>query len=499
MREGMPVTATKTSPSKVEKECSPGAVFSDGGILEQCWDRVHQKAYFYYLSVNPSFSAPEKVDSKWDSDRGLELFPFTDDLVTKGGILLPTMPSEYGTEKALHASVRSFIHKWVDIDDQDLDLLALYAMFTWLYDKAPALPFVSIRGGAESGKTRLGEAVHQICYRSIGTNGCGTLSALFRNLDRWRGTAFINEADMDRTGESAMIVKYLNGSYESNGRFQKTNPNTLETQCFRSFGPRILASRKGYEDDGLESRCLVFKMRPMRRTDIPFNFDDSFYVTALEIRNQLLMFRFRNYARFKVDSSIKFDRIGPRLNQILQPLATLAKMISPEVFEKLADLTESLEERLVLDRAESPDGLAIRAYFRIAARGELPTSTAISEEIADMGDAISPNKVGRIMSSLSVRRVTAKDGRSKCYYVEDDRRLELARKYVPRDEWEELGLSDGSDNSDRKTGMGSQSGGLLSGPDSLDRFDELGENLLPDDSDTPDDASPEDVAEILFG
>lgn len=449
MREGMQVTAAKSPTHGVGNECSPGKVFSDGGILEQCWDAVHQDACFYYQSANKLLVLPDKIDHMKDPDRGVELLPYTDELVTKGGVLLPTMPIEYSDEKTLYDSIRSFIYRWVDVDDKDLDLLALYAMFTWLYDKAPALPFISIRGGAESGKTRLGETIHQICYRSIGTNGCGTLSALFRNLDRWGGSAFINEAEIGHGGEDNMIVRYLNGSYESGGKFQKTNPNSLETQCFRSYGPRILASRKGYTDDGLESRCLVFKMRPLKRTDIPYNYDDSFYKTALELRNQLLMFRFRNYARFKVDSSIKFDGMGPRLNQILQPLASLAKMISPEVFAKLSDLTRSLEERLVLDRAESPDGMIVRACFAIEARRELPTATAISSEVARLGGNITSNQVGRRMSSLSIGKVCTRDGKSKYYSIEDDRRLELARKYVPKDEWAELGLSDSSDGSDR--------------------------------------------------
>lgn len=463
------------------EEPSPGFIGLGGELLEECWNPKTGKAYFYYQGINLAFPDPVRREISWIGDgRDVNLVPIVDDMVTKGAILLPQEPLTYGDELSLYRSIRSFIYRWVDIDDRNLDILALFTMLTWLYDKARSLPLISIRGGAESGKSRLGETLGQISYRCIKTSGCGSYSALFRSADRWQGTIYVNESDLTRSDEDAQIVKYLNCSYEAGSTFQKTDINTLKVQCFRSFGPRILTSRKSFNDDGLESRCLVIPMRPMKRDDIPFNLDQSFYDEALELRNKLLMFRFKNYGRYGVDASIRFPSIGPRLNQILQPLASLAKLISDEIYASIKELAAGFEDRLVADRAESPDGLIIRAYFRLESRGELPTSTAISEEVRAIGGSdIKPNAVGRRMTALSIPKIASSDGRNRFYRIEEGERPTLIRKYLPRDERLELGFPDASNGSSTSIGVDAPS-------DESDIFEASRRSGIPDTADRTD-------------
>lgn len=477
------------------RETCSGMVYLGGEVLEQCWDPIKRKAYFYFQGINPLFPQPELREESWDDVRDVVLVPITvDKLVEKVGVLLPKEPIEYGDEITLFRDIRRFIRTWVDVDEWSLDMLALYVMFTWLYDKARALPYITLRGGAECGKSRLGETLCQISYRGIKTSGSSSFSATFRIEDRWRGTVFINEGDLTRSNEDSQMTRYLNCGYEHGVAFHKSVKDKPEEQnSFYCFGPKILTTRKAFADDGLESRCLVIPMRPMKRKDIPYNFDNSFDAAALELRNKLLMFRFRNHRKFEVNASIRFPGASPRLNQILQPLASLAELISKDLFDAIKLAVAGFEERLVEDRAESEDGLVVRAYLLVESEGEFTTSTAISAKVKEIGGSeITKNMVGRRLRALSFTHLATKDGNTRYYKVDERERAVIIRKYVPSDEWAGIGFSDGSDGSD---GIGGTESSTLvekasDGSDSSDGFhglDDLviGEILLevPDEPD----------------
>ncbi|PYR27259.1 MAG: hypothetical protein DMF98_06520, partial [Acidobacteria bacterium] len=73
----------------------------------------------------------------------------------------------------------------------------------------------------------------------------------------------------------------------------------------------------------MESRCLseTFGGRSLR-DDIPINLPDEHKREALQLRNQLLTFRFRHYRQVGKERWV--DRnLEPRLNQVFAPLMSL--------------------------------------------------------------------------------------------------------------------------------------------------------------------------------
>ena len=76
------------------------------------------------------------------------------------------------------------------------------------------------------------------------------------------------------------------------------------------FGPKIVATRSSYDDKGLESRFITEAMGGRRmRDDIPINLPPSFKDEARELRNKLLLYRFRKRA----DARIREGLIEPSL------------------------------------------------------------------------------------------------------------------------------------------------------------------------------------------
>jgi len=423
------------APKKVE---TPGLVLSNGSILEECWDG--KCAYFYLKSNMPMLkdNPPERVEEKFDSENNSLLIPLVDDILRKGLVKLPSKPIEYESETRLYQDIKDFINKWVDLKETDAEVQALWIMQTWVHQKAPQLVINGIRAASESGKTRLAETVRHTSYRGMRTSGTLTYSSLFRTVEAWQGTILVNEADMKGSDETNRIVKWLNESIDPNGAVWVTNPNTLKPECYKTFTPVILVSRKSFDDDALESRCLITNMAETTRIDIPLNLPPKFYEEAEQLRNQLLMFRFKNYHRFENDYELRFGDIGSRLNQIMQPLGSLAKIVSPEMFNEIESIAKECQARLVADRAESIDGLVVRGYFKLEKTHEI-TSTKIAEEIDKMGrQDITPAKVGRRLANLPFEKYSSKDGKTKPWRVVSEKRDLLIRKYVPQDEARDL-------------------------------------------------------------
>lgn len=104
-----------------------------------------------------------------------------------------------------------------------------------------------------------------------------------------------------------------------------TNRNReLNPQAFRVFGPKVIAMRKAYEDQALESRFLTEVMgRTTLRADIPINLPATMKEEAQRLRNQLLLFRFQNRYAVGIHPEAQALGLSPRGRQILLPLLSI--------------------------------------------------------------------------------------------------------------------------------------------------------------------------------
>ena len=272
-------------------------------------------------------------------------------------------------------------------------------MTTWLYDVCPCIPIINFRGAKQTGKTRGAETLLNICYHGMRSSGASSYASLFRSAHRWNGTLFINESDMDNSSESNQIVKYLNERYHKDGILWRMNGELTGTDAFIAYGPTILTTRQSFLDDALESRCLTIPCSRMNRKDIPYNTDQEYLDAALNLRNQLLMFRFSNLESFKIDVSPIFD-VSPRLNQITQPMMSVALLIGNDVAINFLGIIKRIEKSQVEGAMNADDSLIIRAFFALQKDGESTSSTSISHKIYELGFDVNPTRIGRRMVSL---------------------------------------------------------------------------------------------------
>lgn len=296
---------------------------------------------------------------------GIRHLPPQSGLIERGVVLLPTGVEEYGTPEVLLEEIGAFIHAYVQLDNSAYrDLLAFYVLLTWIYDRFDAVPYLRVLGHLGSGKTRLIQTVGALSYRRIQCGGAVTASPIFRLIERYKGTFVVDEADFSKSDMWAEIIKIFNTGYTRDFpvlRSERGAGDDFEVGAYECYGPKILASRKRFEDEALESRCFSHTMLPRAeiRSDIPAVLDNQFRAEAAVLRNKLLLWRLRHYRHAVLDSRRQIFGLEPRMKQIVLPL--LAVATSGPLERQLILQARAYQWELIKVRRQSLEGRLAQA------------------------------------------------------------------------------------------------------------------------------------------
>lgn len=346
-----PTTPEAEKPeNKVRLIPTASAVLPTGELVEMVYNAEERTTQFVSGTAD-AWGYEHAVEPR----PGQRLVPFSpgNNLLVHDVVLLPSEPAEYGEERELLARIREFIHRYVDVSAVFEELSAYYVLLSWLYDCFYELPYLRVRGDYGSGKTRFLLVVGSLCYKPMFASGASTTSPLFRIMDAFKGTLILDESDFRLSDERAEIVKILNNGNARGFPVLRTEVNRakeFDPRAYAVFGPKIVATRGYFEDRALESRCLTEDMGTERlRDDVPLNLDNRYKEQALELRNQLLLFRLRHYSKSRELASLPERGIEPRLRQIFAPFFSLIDDAGAR--ERLLELLRSYQRELVADRS----------------------------------------------------------------------------------------------------------------------------------------------------
>lgn len=410
------------------------AVLADGSVVEMVYRPEEQRTLFCILRDG---------ELRYETgllENGKRMVPYSarNNLLTNEVVLFPSEPTEYGTEQELVGSIRAFIHRYVDISPLFEQIASYYVLFTWLYDAFNELPYLRLRGDTGSGKTRFLLTMGSLCYKPIFASGASTVSPLFRILDAVRGTLIIDEGDFRFSDEKAEIVKILNNG-NARGfpvlRSESINGREFSPRAYTVFGPKLVSTRGFFQDRALESRCLTEDTGGRKlREDIPINLTASYKQEALELRNKLLLFRFRNFAKRQIDPALVDRSIEPRLAQIFVPLLSVIEDAGAR--GALREVAREYHRDLVADRGMDVEAQMVEIIQEIK-QDPFPQGLSI-KEIAERFIArhsenferkITPHWVGQVIRrKLGLKTERRRDG----YFVapsEDAKLVTLAEKY----------------------------------------------------------------------
>ncbi len=357
----------------------------------------------------------------------------SNNLLTNGVVLFPSDSSDYDSEENLVREIQAFIHRYVDVSETFERLSAFYVLFTWVYDSFNELPYLRLRGTPGSGKTRFLLTVGSLCYLPIFASGASTVSPLFRILDAFRGTLVIDEGDFRMSDEKADIIKILNNGNgrgfpvlrsEAAGNSKEYNP-----RAYSVFGPKLVATRKHFQDRALESRCLTEEMghRSLRK-DVPINLPPQYVDEARLLRNKLLRFRMRNAGRIEAASEFIDHSIEPRLNQMFVPLLSIVS--DPTTRADIQTLARQYNRELAADRGMETEAQVLEVIRDLLGSGK---NLGIKEITSWFQDRFSDGYERKITTKwigfVVRKRLQLRTRKSHGVFVVEVERDRLARLY----------------------------------------------------------------------
>lgn len=371
---------TPKRPQKTVKRPTISAVLDDGTIVETLFRSDEHRTLFCLAKDGEVVDEVSQVKG-----RGSVLVPYSpeNNLLAHDVVLLPSKPEDYGSDQELVAEIRSFIHAYVDVSPLFEEVASYYVLLTWVHDSFEELPYLRVRGDTGSGKTRCLMSIGALCYKPIFASGASTVSPIFRILDSVQGTLIVDEADFRFSDERSEIIKILNNG-NARGfpvlRSESVNGKEFDPKAYTVFGPKIIASRRHFQDRALETRCITEETGRQRlRDDIPLNLGAEWKAEACALRNKLLAYRIRNFGRKRLDPSSVDRTIEPRLAQLFGPLMSVVD--DSEARNHLVALAKAYHDELVIDRGMDAEAQVLEVVRDLTVRSD--SGVVAVKEISD--------------------------------------------------------------------------------------------------------------------
>jgi len=388
-------------------------ILNDGTIIEMLFDSLKNETSLAIYKDNNI-----KCRKSFEAD-GVILKPHSagKDLLKNKVILFPSEAKEYGSQKELIRDIQEFIHKYLSVSLFFEKISSYYVLFSWIYDDFNELPYLRGLGDYGTGKSRFLQVVGSICYRPIFASGATTVSPIFRILNDFRGTLILDEADFKFSDTTAEIIKILNNGFMKGMpvlRSEGNNKKSFDVKAYNVFSPKMIASRMLYKDTALESRMITEDMNlNFPRKDVPFNIPDSFWDEALEIRNKLLMFRFQNKGKCKINPKLENREIEPRLNQIAIPLMSIIE--DQEIIKEIQQHIKEYNEKIKTDRTLGYSYQILDAICELLDDGYIrPTIHQVAEKFnkdLSLSESITSKKMGYLIrKTLDLKTERTRDG-----------------------------------------------------------------------------------------
>jgi hypothetical protein len=223
---------------------------------------------------------------------------------------LPTGVERYESPAVLMKKVAALIARCVDVNENISTVLACFVLCSWLVDRLPAAPYVSIVGLPQSGKTTLLRVLALLCRRSLLTGDISS-AAFYRVCEEFSPTLLLDEGGT-ATDRRSLLQLLRMGS----------TPDTVvmrKEQSWRVYGAKVFSTPEPFDDAALNTRCIQVQMKETARTDLLRPSDPAVIAETAQLQRQLLQFRFDNYHSLTV-RKISDRRLSPRTRDLISCL-----------------------------------------------------------------------------------------------------------------------------------------------------------------------------------
>jgi hypothetical protein len=285
-------------------------------------------------------------------------------------------------------------------------LCATFVFFSYLSESAPYFPVIWFFGPPERGKSRLVKVLTRLSWRGLYSETLNE-AYLFRFAELFRGTLGLDVFELSNRAQKKGSYDLLLGRFEEGLKVPRViapdKGDFRDTRYYRVAGPTILATNKEISPrDPLRSRCIKIAMPEAR--GVYRNYPES---DLAVLRARLLAFR-AAYLNRPLPSAPK--PVPGRLGDLLQPLLSVAMLLPPEATENLRALIGDLETERREAEGETLAGRIAAALYSLQGNvtgGRLPVALVTEKLNEGLRERyrLSPNRVGRELQALGIKRV----------------------------------------------------------------------------------------------
>ncbi len=406
-------------------------ILPDGRIIELVYSPSDRSTK---LAVWDGKEAVLQNEVEHTKDEVLLPISATNNLIRHEAIVLPEKSEPYGSTAELVEEIGRYFDRYVVLSDWFRRVAAYYVLSTWVYDAFQEIGYLRLQADWGSGKTRALMVIGSICQKGYFASGASTVSPIFHGLNTFRGTLILDEADFRFSDLTAELCKILNNGTVQGFpvlRTAMTQKNEFDPRAFHVFGPKIVAMRKSFDDEALESRFITERMDTLKlREGIPINLPPEQKEEARRLRNMLLQYRFDNRRKVRPDLSLVEPTLSPRTNQMLVPLLSVVDL--PSEREAICSAMAMQEKERVAARSMSIEAELVDVLSELSI-GDKEAPVGISAITAGLIDRFARNYdrpiTPRYVGSLLRSRLGLNTYKSNGMYVVvvDPTRLETLR------------------------------------------------------------------------
>ena len=347
------------------------------------FDRV-RKAEAKALGIQLS-TLDEQVKAARAAPAPVELLPFQD----WEPYPEPVDPALLLTEIA--ATIRSM----VILDPEQADAGALWVAHTHVADVADTSPIAIVNAPEKAcAKTLLQTVFAKMSKRPLQASNA-SLSALFRAVESWQSTLFIDEADTFFK-DNPELHGLVNAGYSKGGFVLRSEASgdSFEPRMFSVYGPKSIAgiALEKHLPDSTMSRGIIFNLRR-------------------KLPHESVQ-RLRHF-----DKSV-FERIGSKLARFAQDYSQQLRLARPDLPEELSDREQdSWEALFAIAQCAGPDWVERANKAALALSGESLSSVSTGNELlADIQSVFEIKRTFKISTVDLIDALTADEERGWATY-----------------------------------------------------------------------------------
>ncbi len=249
------------------------------------------------------------------------------------------LEGEYVMEnnEQLYKDIKSYIKTYLDTSNREVSLLVLYSSATHVFSKYRNFPILHITGDYETGKNRRLDLIGTLCFNpSIYVNP--SYPSLFRKNDDEKGTIMIDEADelMTNSGmKGFLLAGYQKGQKVARVVPDDKHPKGYRTVEFDVYGPKVIVTREGTEDQALNSRFITIITLPFSKdSHVPYTLPEKAFEEGADLKKGIEnMFKDQE----NIESSDIDLGLGARDAQLFECIKYVACMVGPSAVNDLKE------------------------------------------------------------------------------------------------------------------------------------------------------------------